>query len=490
MTNDFDVIVVGYGGAGACAAIEASDAGANVLIVEKFREAGGTTRMAGGNIRSVRDAGKMVAHLEALTEGTTDLASIEAHVQGLLALPAWVERCGGFIQPDPNEALEARREPGPPYPGATPGTMFPGVVGADGIGLRYRWPKNRNNGLSRGAAAWAMLSRNVEQRRIEVMSETVVKRLVRDSVSGRLTGLVALQNGSEVHIAARNGVVLASGGFAWNKAMLQQWIGARLPSAAPPHRNTGEGVLMAQAVGAGLWHMNAAVLALGFQVPDHEATFAFKMRERGFILVDRAAERFCDESRLAGHSGSLLLEHRDHHTAAWQRLPSYVIFDEATRMAGPITTPDAGFNASVGWPDDNGMAVDKGWISTAGTIRQLAEKLGLSGDALAATVDQYNRGIEADRDVFGRSGLDALPLNKGPFYGIALWPTVYNTQGGPRRSARGEVLDPWGSPIPGLFSAGELGSIFSTHYPGGMNYGEVFVSGRVAGASAVGAEPK
>ena len=486
--SSFDVVVVGYGGAGAAAAIEAADAGASVLILEKFPEAGGTTRMAGGNIRSVRDAAKMAAHLEALTEGTTDQASIEAHVQGLLDLPGWIERCGGFVQPDPNEALDAEREPGPPYPGATPGTMFPGVVGADGIGLRYRWPKSRNNGLSRGAAAWAMLSRNVERRRIQVLNETTVKRLIREDE--RITGLVADQRGREIRVMARHGVVLASGGFAWNKDMLQQWIGAALPSAAPPHRNTGEGVLMAQAVGASLWHMNAAVLALGFQVPGHDATFAFKMRERGFILVDRAAERFCDESKLAGHSGGLLMEHRDHDTAVLQRLPSFVIFDEATRLAGPITTPDAGFNADLGWPDDNAMPVEKGWIATAGSIRGLAEKLGVGADALEATVATYNRGIEANRDPFGRSRLDATTIEKGPFYGIALWPTVYNTQGGPRRSARGEVLDPWGAPIPGLFSAGELGSIFSTHYPGGMNYGEAFVSGRAAGAAAVGAEPK
>jgi hypothetical protein len=182
--------------------------------------------------------------------------------------------------------------------------------------------------------------------------------------------------------------------------------------------------------------------------------------------------------------------HRDHDTAAWQRLPSYVIFNEATRLAGPITTPDAGFYADSNWPDDNGVPVEKGWITTATTIRGLAEKLGLSADALAATVDRYNSGIDADRDAYGRSRLDGTPLDQGPFYGIALWPTVYNTQGGPRRSAKGAVLDPWSIPIPGLFSAGELGSIFSTHYPGGMNYGEAFVSGRVAGAAAVGADPK
>jgi hypothetical protein len=214
------------------------------------------------------------------------------------------------------------------------------------------------------------------------------------------------------------------------------------------------------------------------------------MRERGFIIVDRSGRRFCDESSLGGHAGGDLLDHRNHHTGIWDRVPSYVIFDEATRLAGPITVPDTGFNAGSGWSADNSMPVEKGWIATSNSIAGLAAKLELPASNLVATVDDYNRGIDADRDAFGRSRLDAMPLNQGPFFGIALWPTLYNTQGGPRRSARGEILDPWGAPIPGLFGAGELGSIFSTHYPGGMNYGEAFVSGRVAGAASVGAIPK
>ncbi|PWK61296.1 FAD-dependent oxidoreductase [Aminobacter sp. AP02] len=489
-TNIFDVIIVGYGGAGAAAAIEASDAGASVLIVEKFGEGGGTTKMAGGNIRSVGDANKMIAHLDALTDGTTDRGSIEAHVRGLVDLPIWIERCGGVIRTDPSEMLGAPRQPGPPYPGATPGTMFPGVVGADGIGLRYRWPKAQNKGLSRGKAAWTMLSDNIERRRVEVLTNTYVKRLMCDHLSGRITGIVAEQGGKEIRATARQGVVLASGGFAWNKDMLREWIGAAIPSAAPPHRNTGEGILMAQAVGASLWHMNGIVLSMGMLVPGFDATFALKVRERGFILVDRGAQRFCDESRLAGHSGGMLLEDRDHHDAIWRRIPSYVIFDEATRLAGPITTTDAGFNLDSGWSDDNSMPVESGWISTSSSLAGLASKLGLDAQSLVTTIDDYNRGIETDKDAFGRSRMDANPIENGPFYGIAVWPTVYNTQGGPRRSAKGEILDPWGVPIPGLFGAGELGSIFGSLYPGGMNYGEAFVSGRVAGATALGVEPK
>ena len=142
------------------------------------------------------------------------------------------------------------------------------------------------------------------------------------------------------------------------------------------------------------------------------------------------------------------------------------------------------------WFDDNSMAVAKGWIATASSIRGLAGKLELPADALAASVDRYNRGIETDQDEFGRGRPDATTIEKGPFYGVAIWPATYNTQGGPRRSAKGEILDPWGAPIPGLFGAGELGSIFNTLYPGGVNYGEALTSGRIAGASAIGLEPK
>lgn len=490
-SNDvFDVIVVGYGGAGAAAAIEACDAGASVLIIEKFDKGGGTTEMAGGNIRSVSDPSKMIAHLAALTDDTTDRESIEAHVRGLVELPEWIARCGGAILTDPSEMLGVPRRPGPPYPGATPGTMFPGVVGADGIGLRYRWPKKQNDGLTRGKAAWAMLSSNVERRRVEILTNTSVKRLVQDAASGRITGILAEQAGREIRATAKQGVVLACGGFARNQEMLRDWIGTAMPSAAPPRRNTGEGVHMAQAAGASLWHMNGVVLSMGMLVPGYEATFALKVRGRGFILVDRGAERFCDESRLAGHSGSMLLEERDHHNAIWRRIPSYVIFDEATRLAGPITTTDAGFNLDAGWSDDNSAPIEKGWISSASTIAGLASKLGLDPRALTSTIDEFNRGIESGRDAFGRPQLDATAIERGPFYGIAIWPTVYNTQGGPRRSARGEILDPWGKPISGLFGAGELGSIFGTLYPGGMNYGEAFVAGRVAGATALGVEPK
>ncbi|MFE7416832.1 FAD-dependent oxidoreductase [Rhodococcus sp. NPDC057529] len=485
-TNDYDVVVIGYGGAGASAAIEAHEAGARVLVLEKAPEGGGTTAMAGGNIRTVRDADKMIKHFHTLCEGTTDLASVEAHVRGLIDLPAWIEKGGGVIAPD-KKKVAGPPVIGPPYPRETPGTLFPRVEGADGVGVRYRWPQQ--NGHDRGAAGYAMLARNVAQRGIDVVTGARVTSLVRDGVTGRVSRVHAEHDGQEIHIDAKSGVVLASGGYSWDADLLRDTIGAVLPSASPPHRNTGDGVRIAQAVGAGLWHMGAAVLQLGVVVPDYEASFGLKVRERGFVLVDRLGQRFCDETNLAGHDGGVLLDDRDLRGAVRKRLPSYLVFDEATRIAGPVVTPDRGFNRDSGWSDDNSMPVERGWIASAPTVRGLAGKLGLDADELTRTIDTYNRGAAAGHDAYGRAAAECTPLEDGPFYGIAVWPCILNTQGGPRRSPAGHILDPWGTPIPGLFGAGELGSIWNTLYPGGVNYGEALVSGRVAGASAVGVVP-
>jgi succinate dehydrogenase/fumarate reductase flavoprotein subunit len=75
-------------------------------------------------------------------------------------------------------------------------------------------------------------------------------------------------------------------------------------------------------------------------------------------------------------------------------------------------------------------------------------------------------------------------VDEAPFYAIPVWPALFNTQGGPRRSARAEAVGTSGTPIPGLFSAGELGSIWASLYPGAGNVTETLVFGRIAGRSA------
>ena len=91
----YDVVVCGFGGAGAAAAIEAHDAGASVLVLEKADEGGGSTAVSGGTIATINDPIGALADYASVTEGRTPIAVLEAHVRGIMELPGWIEACGG-----------------------------------------------------------------------------------------------------------------------------------------------------------------------------------------------------------------------------------------------------------------------------------------------------------------------------------------------------------------------------------------------------------
>jgi len=126
----------------------------------------------------------------------------------------------------------------------------------------------------------------------------------------------------------------------------------------------------------------------------------------------------------------------------------------------------------------------KGWIRRAETLTALARTLGLPPAVLEETVTRWNAHCHAGADPdFGRTKM-LCPIQSAPFYAIELSPSMLNTQGGPRRNARGQIVRPDGSPIPRLYSAGELGSIYSYLYQGTGNIGECLAFGRIAGRNA------
>lgn len=137
------------------------------------------------------------------------------------------------------------------------------------------------------------------------------------------------------------------------------------------------------------------------------------------------------------------------------------------------------------WSSDNSDEIAKGWILTAKTVRDLARVLEMSPDVLEDTVAKYNRYCEKGLDPdFTRNASDLIPIEEPPYYAVKLWPGGANTQGGPRRNAKAEVLNSDGEPIPGLYSAGELGSIYGMLYPGAGNLAECVAFGRIAGENA------
>jgi succinate dehydrogenase/fumarate reductase flavoprotein subunit len=127
----------------------------------------------------------------------------------------------------------------------------------------------------------------------------------------------------------------------------------------------------------------------------------------------------------------------------------------------------------------------KGWIITGKTVRELARKLDMAPGVLDNTVKTWNRYCEKGKDTsFGRNPVDLVPLNNSPFYAIRLFPGGANTQGGPRRNRHSQVVNPDGEPIPGLYAAGELGSVYGMLYTGGGNIAECIAFGRIAGENA------
>jgi len=137
------------------------------------------------------------------------------------------------------------------------------------------------------------------------------------------------------------------------------------------------------------------------------------------------------------------------------------------------------------WSDDNQAEIETGFLSQADTIDKMAFAMGCEADILAETIARWNAFCAQRRDKDqGRLPATMMPIAKPPFTFGQLWPLCANTQGGPVHDERQRIVRPDGSPIPGLYAAGELGSLFGHLYLSGGNLAECFIGGRRAGREA------
>lgn len=477
--HEADVVIVGYGGAGACAALEAAAAGAKVLILEKNPEGGGNTKYSGGNIRTYLDLDKAADYFETLCEGTTERSVVDAFVKESSRNAEWVAGLGG-------EIISRSPTGGKGFRIKHPAAAFPSIRGADGIGLRVRV---KGGGEYAGIDLWKVLSRKVAESGIEILYSSPAKRLTVTKGDG-VTGVVAASGGKDIQVRARRGVILTCGGFGYDQAMHLNYLGQSYVGLGSPG-NTGDGIRLAAEIGADFWHMNAVAATFGYKVPDFVFGFMHLMPSAGFIYVDQSGKRFMDEPGTDPHFTWATTSQIDTKTLQRPRVPAYVIFDEDTRTRGPIAAMGHGKASDVyQWSADSNVEIRKGWIKAAETVADLAAKIQVRPDQLQATVAQYNLQCVAGYDPeFGRAPHSLVPLGRSPYYAIELWPCVFNTQGGPKRNAMAEILDVWGNPIKHLYGAGELGSLWHRNYPGAGNISEALAFGRIAGRSAAAAQP-
>ena len=160
--RETDIIIVGFGGAGAAAALAATEAGAEVLLVEKNPEGGGNTRYSGGSIRTYTDLDKAVDFIEAVCEGTTERVVVNAFVAESSRNQDWVAGLGGEMVPGPPSGTTG-------FPIGLPGAAFPSIRGAEGIGPRVRV---KGVGQAAGIDLWGVLSRSIAARKIPALYST------------------------------------------------------------------------------------------------------------------------------------------------------------------------------------------------------------------------------------------------------------------------------------------------------------------------------
>jgi succinate dehydrogenase/fumarate reductase flavoprotein subunit len=475
MGREFDIIVVGAGGAGCAAAIEATDLGASVLVLEKASSIGGSTQESHGTLRRLTSREGAVEHYVHLAEGTTPKEIMEIFVDGVLEIPQWIEKHGGELvlkrgSDDPRWVFPARRV----------GSAYPDLPGGDAIGVRSS-VRPTVPGREGGEALIDLLGRNLDELNVPVVTGARVTRLLQDYPSRRVAGVEVDRS---VEIKARKAVILCCGGFAWDPELMRNTFGHDMPALSPPGRNTGDGIRLALDVGADLWHMSGTSATVGYQFPDLAAAFHCRIPTYGFVMVDQLARRYACETDIENHAAAHVMLVQDLTSGKWLRSPSFVIFDENSRLAGPLAQTESGENRRYRWSEDNSVEIERGWIHKADTLEQLAGLLGLPARSLLQTVNEYNHSAETGNDPLGRAADQMRKMDRTPYYGAPVYPSLLNTQGGPKRNAKGAIVRPDGTSIPGLFSAGELGSIWNRLYPGAGNVSETIVSGRLAARSA------
>ncbi len=454
-----DVLVVGFGAAGSCAAHAAREAGAEVLIVERASGPGGAAASSegivylGGGTPVQRACGfedsvdNMTRYLLAACGPEPDEAKVVAYAEASLGHFDWLTERG--VEYDARLDVETQMAPA-----GTEGLVWSGGEDA--------WPFNEiavpaprgHLARTKRSTGWLLmqcLAGAALGAGAAVSTDTRVDRLVVDD--GRVVGVLASRFGERLAVKARRGVVLSAGGFIWNDGMLRRHAPQLLLGTwkVGTEADDGRGIEMAQAVGARVKNMHAGEVALPV-IPPRQLIEG--------IIVDGSGQRFINEDTYMGRVGQAALYGRD--------ATCFLVIDEAGY------TP-------------NWMGLEASWVCE--TVGALEVEIGLPPGSLEATLDLYNRHAETGSDpVFYkrpgrvrplRAPLGAFDLRRGSA------PYAPFTLGGLETTVAGEVLDLAGAPIPGLFAAGRTtAGVCSFGYASGLSLGDSTLFGRFAGATA------
>lgn len=481
--KEADVIVVGFRGAGAAAAIASAQEGAKTLVLEKMPRGDGNTACAGGGFIIPKNADDAFVYLkETFTLSDSDLEEelVRAFCNEAVKTKEYFESLDKSIQ---------LRKAG--------NANFPQLPCSETI-VKYAVKGPKTGGMN----LFNALKNVVEKQRTEIWyNAPAAKLLKKDNV---IVGVQVRKDGKDLNVKANRGVILTTGGYEYDHESLQNYCqGTKVAGLGNPG-NAGDGMKMAQAVGAKLWHMNAYSCPLGMTVPGLKTKVLWYPLTTGYVWVDQDGKRFTNEGDLDFHSALYGVNKFDAVGHRYPAIPCYAVFDEQARLAAPLTHQRFGYATVIEgykWDKDCAKEIEAGIVKKAATLKELASLINVPPENLERTISQWNTDVKNGSDTnFGRrmkkvltekekqAGIEArvlsTPIEKGPYYAVELVPALLNTQGGPKRNVNGQVLNALDEPIPHLFCAGELGSIWGTIYQGSSNIAECLVFGRIAGRQA------
>jgi 3-oxo-5alpha-steroid 4-dehydrogenase len=464
-----EVVIVGFGAAGASAAIEAAEAGAQVLIIEVASGHGGTSAMAGGDIylgggggtpaqteNGFRDTTEDFYRYMTMAGGPdADEDRVRLYADGALAHFEWLERQG----------IPYRRTyiPGKPV---MPGTGDCLILS----GSEEAWPFSEEAkpcprghlpdaiGETGGFVLLESLSKRVRELGVDVLFDARGQALIIDEKRG-VCGIVVLIDGEAKYVEASHGIILCAGGFVLNKKMLEQYapqISRLADDALSGGYDDGSGIRMGQSVGGAAIHMDEMFTTLPFYPPESHI--------KGILINDRGA-RFINEDAYPGRIATFIL---DQVGERFFFLVDDAIFEQPSELSR-ITI----------------AAVGETWA-------EVEHELGLVEGTLVSTVEIHNRHAAKGEDpLFHKHSKWLKPLDEPPFaalachLGEAFYP--YFTLGGLRVRPTGEVLTVDGDVIPGLYAAGRTACglpRWGAGYSSGMSLGDCTFFGRMAGRQA------
>lgn len=520
-----DVVVVGWGAAGACAAIEARAQGASVIVIDRF-EGGGASALsggvvyAGGGTPQQREAGfddtpeAMFDYLKREVHGAVSETTLRRFCRDSVANLAWLERQGArfgakmpayktsyppddcFLYYSGNEVVPAYRGSAPPAP---------------------RGHRTLAHGQA-GATLYAALRAATLESGAQVLTQSTVRRLVRERAGGRIVGVelwqlpadhpattrharlsaeanrwrnwragaaercrreaaaIEQQHAKPRLVRAAHGVVLAAGGFVFNRAMVKQHAPAYLRGWKNGAAGCdGSGIRLGQSAGAAADRL-ATVSAWRFITPP-------SVWPKG-IVVNPRGERFCNEQVYGATLGHAMVEGQGGR--AW------LVLDARLRWR---SIRECLFGRLWAFQALPALAMMVIGARRARSVAQLAAKIGADPQVLARSVERYNAAARGDGDdALGKSPDMREKLEQGPFYaldlsiGTPLLPLATITMGGLRvNESDGHVRDAEGRDIEGLYAAGRSAvGLPSGRYLSGLSLADCVFSGRRAGAAAAG----